>query len=80
MAWLLSLHVGEMNQMTKPMGASLYQCAMFRQQIRIHGIMSARSGKTAGVGIRDTRRSTNIIPECIVDLLLKPIHNELSKP
>ena len=83
MAWLLSLHVGEMNQMTKSMGASLYQCAMFRQQIRILGIISARNGKTAGVGIRDTRRSTNIrvIPECIMDLLLlKPIHNELSKP
>ena len=82
MAWLLNLH--DVGEITKSMGASLYHYAMFRQQIRIPGIISDRKGKMAGVSIRDTRRNTNIrvIPECIGDLLLlvKYIHNELSKP
>ena len=78
MAWLLKLH--DVSEMIMFMRASLYQVAMFRQQIEIQSIMSARKGKTAGIKIRDTRRSTNrrVIPECIVDMLLsKRIHNEL---
>ena len=69
MAWLLNLH--DVGEITKSMGASLYQNAMFRQQIRIPSIISDRKGKVAGVSIRDTRRNTNIrvIPECIGDLL-----------
>ena len=70
MAWLLNLH--DIGEITKSMGASLYQYAMFRQQIRIHSIISDRKGKVAGVSIKDTRRNTNIrvIPGCIGDLLL----------
>ena len=55
MAWLLDLH--DIGEITKSMGASLYQYAMFRHQIIIHGIISDQKGKVAGVSIRDTRRN-----------------------